>query len=308
MEKLYAAPLEGVTTHIWRRAHRHIFGGADKYYTPFLSPNGNLCFQTRELREVTQGETDLVPQLLTNSAEYFIWGARELQKMGYREINFNLGCPSGTVVAKHKGSGLLSDFAYLDRLLDEVFNALPDLQISIKTRIGRYETGEWERLLEVYNRYPIAELTVHPRVQKEFYEGTAHRDIFLWTKEHTRLPLVYNGDVNTPDDEALDYGCAVMLGRGLMRRPALLREIRGGAAATRQELTAFHDAVYGGYEQLLSGALPAIYRMREFWNYLGCSFTGTEEYIKQIRKAKTAAAYQTAAQGILRECGMRSEK
>ena len=305
MQTLYAAPLEGVTTHIWRKAHREIFGGADKYYTPFLSPNANLCFQAKELREVTQNEPDLVPQLLTNSAEYFIWAARELQKLGYREVNFNLGCPSGTVVAKHKGSGLLSGLSYLDRLLDEVFNALPDLSISVKTRIGRYETGEWERLLEVYNRYPIAELTVHPRVQKEFYEGSAHRDVFLWTQAHTDLPLVYNGDVTASDDAALSYGCPVMLGRGLARRPVLLREIRVGESATRQELAAFHDAVFEGYRQLLSGALPAIYRMREFWNYLSVSFVGTEEYVKRIRKAKTPAEYQSAAQGILRECEMK---
>ena len=307
MQKLYAAPLEGVTTYIWRDAHRKIFGGADKYYTPFLSPNGNLQFQTKELREVTRGETDLVPQLLTNRAEYFIWGAEELQKMGYREVNLNLGCPSGTVVAKHKGSGLLADLNYLDEMLDEIFDALPDLQISVKTRIGRYETGEWERLLEIFNRYPIAELTVHPRVQKEFYEGTAHRDIFLWTKAHADLPLVYNGDVTAPDDTALGYGCAVMIGRGLAKRPALLREIRGGEAATREELAAFHDAVFDGYERLLDGALPAIYRMREFWNYLACPFMGTEPYIKQIRKVKTLAEYQAAAQGILQGCELIAE-
>ena len=304
MEKLYAAPLEGVTTHIWRQAHRHIFGGADKYYTPFLSPNGNLCFQTKELREVTQDETDLIPQLLTNRAEYFIWGAKELQKLGYRQVNFNLGCPSGTVVAKHKGSGLLSDPTYLDELLDSVFQALPDLQISVKTRIGRYETGEWERLLEIYDRYPIAELTVHPRVQKEFYEGTAHRDIFLWTRSHTRLPLVYNGDITSPDDEALGYGCPVMIGRGLIKRPSLLREIRGGKAADREELTAFHDAVFSGYAALF-GAGPAIYRMREFWNYLSCAFIGTEDSIKRIRKAKTTAEYEATARTILWESGMK---
>lgn len=305
MPKLYTAPLEGVTTYIWRNAHREIFGGADQYYTPFLSPNGNFNFQTKELREVTQGETNLIPQLLTNRAEYFIWGARELQKLGYQEVNFNLGCPSGTVVAKHKGSGLLSDLAYLDELLDTIFNALPDLEISLKTRIGRYESGEWERLLEIYNHYPIAELTVHPRVQKEFYEGTAHRDVFLWTRAHTHLPLVYNGDVTEPDDEALNYGCGVMIGRGLMKRPSLLREIRGGGRATREELAAFHDAVFDGYVELF-GALPAIYRMREFWNYLACSFVGTEGYLKQIRKAKTLTEYQTAAQGILRACEVHS--
>ena len=304
MDKLYAAPLEGVTTVLWRTAHRRIFGGADKYYTPFLSPNGNFSFQSKELREVSGQEPELVPQLLTNRAEYFIWGARELQKMGFHEVNFNLGCPSGTVVAKHKGAGLLSDPEELDAVLDEIFNALPDMAISVKTRIGRYQVEEWERLLEVYNRYPIAELSVHPRVQKEFYEGSAHREQFFWTQKHTHLPLVYNGDVTTPDDPMLQCGCPVMIGRALAGKPALFRQLKGGAAASRQELTDFHDAVFDAYTEVLSGALPAIYRMREFWNYLSVSFVGTEPYIKRIRKAKTLCEYREAADGILCGCEM----
>ncbi len=305
MTKLYAAPLEGVTTPIWRNAHRCLFGGADKYYTPFLSPNATLKFQTKEVRELTTGETDLVPQLLTNSAEYFIWGAKEVQKYGFTEVNFNLGCPSGTVVAKHKGSGLLDDPENLARMLDEIFTALPDMQISIKTRIGRHSAEEWEKILAVYEQFPIHELTIHPRIQKEFYTGLAHRDVFTAAMASTSLPLVYNGDVNSPDDDALSYGCPVMLGRGLIRRPSLLREVQGGAKASREELTEMHERVYHEYTELLSGALNAIYRMREFWNYLSCSFEETEDSIKRIRKAKTAAEYEAAAQNILRNCPMK---
>lgn len=303
MTKLYAAPMEGLTTCLWRQVHREIFGGADRYYTPFLSPNANREFQTKELREVTGGEQDLVPQLITNRAEYFIWGARELQKLGYDEVNFNLGCPSGTVVAKHKGSGLLTDPAELDAVLEEIFRALPDMKISIKTRIGRYDTAEWETLLAVYEKYPVAELTVHPRVQKEFYNGTARRELFCGTMERTLLPLVYNGDVTAPDDEALTWGCPVMAGRGLLMRPALFREIKGGTAATREELTAYHDALLEGYRKLF-GDLPAIHKMREMWNYLSRSFTDTEQYLKRIRKAKALSEYCSAAQSILHECEM----
>lgn len=303
MVKLYAAPLEGLTTCLWRQVHREMFGGADRYYTPFLSPNANREFQTKELREITSGERDLVPQLITNRAEYFIWGARELQKLGYDEVNFNLGCPSGTVVAKHKGSGLLTDPAELDAVLEEIFNALPDMKISVKTRVGRYDAAEWERLLTVYEKYPIAELTVHPRVQKEFYSGTARRDLFRSAMERTKLPLVYNGDVQAPDDEALTWGCPVMVGRGLLARPALFREIKGGTAATRAELTAYHDALLEGY-RILFGDLPAIHKMRELWNYLSLSFADTEPYLKRIRKAKTISEYLSAAQGILCECEM----
>ena len=176
--KLYAAPMEGLTTYIWRRAQREVFGGVDKYFTPFLSPNGNLAFQQKELDEVSQGETDTVPQLLTNRGDYFVWAARELYAMGIREVNFNLGCPSGIVTAKRKGAGLLAYPEELDRCLEEVFAALPDMRVSIKTRIGKNDPAEWGRLLAIYGKYPVSELIVHPRVQKEFYRGAVHRDAF----------------------------------------------------------------------------------------------------------------------------------
>ena len=105
--KLYAAPMEGLTTCWWRQAHRELFGGADKYFTPFLSPNANLRFQQKELDEI-QERPDTVPQLLTNRGDHFLWAARSCNERGYREVNFNLGCPSGTVTAKHKGAGLLA--------------------------------------------------------------------------------------------------------------------------------------------------------------------------------------------------------
>ena len=178
MYKQYAAPMEGLTTWLWRQVHYEVFGGADKYFTPFLSPNANLTFQSKELREVqNSGGVPVVPQLLTARAEHFIWASRALSDMGYREINLNAGCPAGTVTAKQKGSGLLRSPEELDRLLDGIFTALGDLCISVKTRIGCHADEEWDALLEVYNRYPIHELIIHPRVQKDFYGGTARRGV-----------------------------------------------------------------------------------------------------------------------------------
>ena len=159
--KLYAAPMEGLTTCWWRQAHRVLFGGADKYFTPFLSPNANLCFQQKELDEI-QGEADTVPQLLTNRGDHFLWAARELYRRGYREVNFNLGCPSGTVTAKRKGAGLLAYPEELERCLGEIFDGLPEMRVSVKTRIGKNDPAEWEALLALYEKYPISELIVHP--------------------------------------------------------------------------------------------------------------------------------------------------
>ena len=308
--KLYAAPMEGLTGYIWRRAQREMFGGVDKYFTPFLSPNGNLTFQRKELDEVTQGERDTVPQLLTNRGDYFVWAARELYAMGHREVNFNLGCPSGTVTAKHKGAGLLAYPEELERCLDEIFSALPDMRVSVKTRIGKNDPAEWQRLLDIYERYPISELIVHPRVQKEFYRGVVHRDAFDAALARRQEVPVYNGDLFTAADVAAfcrqyPQVDAVMAGRGLVADPALGRRLRGGAPASRQELTVFHDRLLADYRQRLSGDTPVLHRMRELWNYLSGSFEGTERELKAIRKAKTVAEYLPAAQRLLRDCPLR---
>ena len=304
--------MEGLTTCWWRQVHRELFGGADKYFTPFLSPNANLCFQQKELDEI-QGEPDTVPQLLTNRGDHFLWAARELYERGYREVNFNLGCPSGTVTAKHKGAGLLAYPEELDRCLGEIFEGLPDLRVSVKTRIGKNEPAEWDTLLALYEKYPISELIVHPRVQKEFYKGTVHRDAFDRALEAYPGTLVYNGDLFTPSDIGMfcrqyPQVTAVMTGRGLMTDPSLLRQTRGGRPASRQELAAFHDRLLALYTARLSGDTPVLHRMRELWNYLSGSFEGTDRPLKAIRKAKDLPAYEAAAQEILRSCPLKDAK
>ena len=306
---LYAAPMEGLTTYLWRQAHRTIFGGVDKYFTPFLSPNANLCFQRRELDEIP-GEPDTVPQLLTNRSDHFLWAAGELKARGYQEVNFNLGCPSGTVTAKRKGSGLLAYPEELAYCLDGIFAGTPDMRVSVKTRIGKNDPAEWEGLLALYGRYPLYELIVHPRIQREFYKGTVHRNAFDRALAVYAGRLVYNGDLFTAADVAAFQAQypqveAVMVGRGLMADPALARRLRGGAPASRQELTEFHGVLLEGYRQRLDGPAPVLHRMRELWNYLVERFEETERSLKAIRKAKDLAAYETAAREILRNCPMK---
>ena len=316
---LYAAPMEGLTTYLWRQAHRTIFGGVDKYFTPFLSPNANLCFQRKELDEI-QGEPDTVPQLLTNRGEHFVWAARELQARGYGEVNFNLGCPSGTVTAKRKGSGLLAYPEELERCLDEIFDSLPDMRVSIKTRIGKNDPEEWEALLALYGHYPIHELIVHPRIQKEFYKGTVHRDAFDRALAVYPGRLVYNGDLFTAADvAALDALRVKYLGKkgeltavlkqmgklSAEERPVMGQLANSVRASIEQELEQYHDRLLEGYRQRLSGTPPVLHRMRELWNYLNERFEEVERPLKAIRKANDLAAYEAAAKEILQNCPMK---
>ena len=300
---LYAAPLEGMTTWLWRRVHQEVFGGAHRYFTPFLSPNANHSFQTRELDEVRHNQDMAVtPQLLTNSSEHFLWAVRELWDMGYEEVNFNLGCPSGTVCGKGKGAGLLLRREQLQQLLDEVFAALPrGMRVSVKTRIGWETDDEWPDLLALYNRYPISELIVHPRVRRDFYRGRARQGILGETE--TAIPVIYNGDLFTPQsvESCLrDYPWlrGVMVGRGLMANPALLRQCQGDPAASREELRRYHDALYEAYCRRCSGDLPAIYKMRELWNYLSGSFQDTAGFLKKVRKARNRSEYLGAVEEL----------
>ena len=124
--RYYFAPMEGVTGAVYRRTHHDYFPGIDKYFMPFITPTANGRLTPRQKRDVApevNAGVPAVPQLLTKSAEDFIWAANALFDMGYREVNLNLGCPSGTVTAKGKGAGFLGDPDALDRFLDAVFSA-----------------------------------------------------------------------------------------------------------------------------------------------------------------------------------------
>ena len=208
----------------------------------------------RVKRELLPGNNpgfELVPQLLCRDADYFIWAAETLFDMGYGEVNFNLGCPSGTVAAKGKGSGFLAHPDELDAFFERVFSALPGRRISVKTRLGTEDEGEFPRLLDIYSRYPICELTVHPRVRRDMYRLPVRPEGYAMACARLEIPLCYNGDVFTAGGAAdvmrrFPATHALMLGRGLMADPALARQIRGGSPAERSELREFHDAVYAG--------------------------------------------------------------
>ena len=172
----YAAPMEGLTDRVWRQAHQKWFGpagAADRYYAPFLSPPENRVLIKKKMAELAPAANPgapVIPQLLAKDGKLAAWMIGELRKLGYTEVNLNLGCPSGTVTAKGKGAGFLAHPDELDRFLDAVFSACT-VPISIKTRLGVHDPAEFEALLEIYSRYPVAELTIHPRVRQDFYKG-----------------------------------------------------------------------------------------------------------------------------------------
>lgn len=307
----YFAPMEGVTGAVYRRTHHEFFPGIDRYFMPFITPTVHQCLTPRQLRDVApeaNAGVPAVPQLLTRSAPDFIWAAQALAGMGYDEVNLNLGCPSGTVTAKGKGAGFLAHPEELDRFLDAVFSACT-VRISVKTRLGMHDPAEFEALLAIYNRYPICELTIHPRVRQDFYKGAVRQADFAAALPQCRMPVCLNGDlVNEQDVRAAQAQYpqvhALMLGRGLLADPSLLTRLRGGPRADRDTLRAFHDTLYARYCESFGERRLAMLRMKELWFYHINLFADSEKHSKRLKKSRTAEEYEAAAAAVFRELAL----
>ena len=312
MKKIYLAPLEGITDNTYRVTFKEFYGGCEREFTPFLSPNSTKKFTTREFREIDPEINDVtttVPQLLTNNAEHFLWAASKIAELGYTEINFNLGCPSGTVVAKKKGSGLLFYPELLDELLNQVFAGIPSgLSVSVKTRLGKNDPDEFEEVLEIFNKYPISELTIHPRIQTDFYKEPVREKYFSYAISHTDIPLVFNGEIKSVDDmdrieNAYPSIEAMMLGRGLITNPQLALGYKKGQeiiSPDLERLKAFHNELLARYTELFSGDKPVLHRMKELWVFWKELFPDSEKAIKQIQKSKHISEYKAAVQSLFK--------
>ena len=305
--RYYFAPMEGLTDSIYRRLHHKYFPGVDRYYMPFLSPTIHRTLTHKEDRELPMADSvdfAAVPQILTKVSEDFLWAAQVCQDRGYDEVNLNVGCPSGTVVSKGKGSGMLRDAAALDRFLEEIFQGSP-LPISVKTRLGLENPEEFPALLEVFNRYPIKELTIHPRVRKQFYDGGVHMDWFDYAVEHSSNPLCYNGDIlSLADAEALQRKYpkidAIMIGRGLIADPGMLS---GGTDV--KALEGFMNELMAVYEVEFGGSRNAIFRLKENWGFLHDRFEGCDKLWKRLRKTTDADEFKSISAEIFHTLPLR---
>ena len=307
------APLDGITKVVYRHVWDRHFGGVDRYFIPFFSPTSHHLMTPRDLRDmdyIHNADLPSVPQIMTKNAEDFIWACGIVKDMGYTEANLNLGCPSGTVTAKGKGAGFLAKPEELDAFFEEVFSKV-EIPVSVKTRLGISDPEEFERLLAIYNQYPISCLTIHARVQKEKYRGPLHPEWFEKALAESKNPVSYNGDLRTVQD-VRDFEAKfptadrVMIGRGLIADPALARKLRGGAPVTREELTAFLEELYAAYTAFYGGAVAtAAQRMREVWFYLIHLFDDADKLNKQLRRFKYPSEYERIQAEILAACPLR---
>ena len=297
----YFAPLEGITDLTYRNIHYKYFPGIDHYFMPFISPTQNHCLTKKEQRELPNADSlpcRTIPQILTKSVEDFIWAAQCCIDRGYDEINLNAGCPSGTVVSKGKGSGMLSNLDIFKDFLDQIFSKCP-IKISVKTRIGLDDPAEFPAILNLLNNYPLQELIIHPRVRKAFYKGNIDLRSFRYALANTNHSLCYNGDISSLEDirwieTHFPAVSKVMIGRGLVTDPGMLI-----GTTDRKILSAFHEELFDTYCSIFGNKQNAMCRMKEIWSMMIHLFGNAHQQEKRLKRTNDYETFRSVAQEVL---------
>lgn len=308
--KIYFAPLEGITGYIYRNSFEKLYGHIDKYFAPFISPSEKYAMIPKEVKDLSPENNEgiyLVPQILTSRSDLFINAVKELQNMGYKEINLNLGCPSGTVCSKGKGAGFLPETDALESFLEDIYNFADNnnIAISIKTRLGYYKAEEFYDLMEIFNKFPLHELIIHPRIRSDFYKGEPRTEYYSYAMQNSKSPLVYNGNIFSIGDynnlcKKLGSNIdTVMLGRGLLSNPSLVDELKSGEPTVDyKRFWELHDTLYHEYQKIMSPDINVLYKMKELWIYWRSTFDDVDHDIKHLLKAKKYAEYESILRNI----------
>lgn len=302
--KLYLAPMEGITTYTYRNVHSRHFGDCDGYYAPFIVPTDNEKLSIKTLRGILPENNAVKPyvQVMCSTHTAFFEFANKIKALGYDEVNLNLGCPSGTVVKKRRGSGALKDPDSLDKLLYNIFENA-DIKITLKSRAGFYSHGEMDRLIDIYKKYPFKRLILHPRVREEFYEGVPNHESFLKAYKEFKMRLCYNGNIYSFEDykeitnkfPGLD---SIMIGRGCVKNPAIFREIKGGKKLETGELLSFFKELEACYMKLFDSEKNVLHKLKEIWVHAGENFPDNQKEIKAIKKATRLRELNSAAESL----------
>ncbi len=322
--EIYFAPMEGMTSPLLRRTHAACFGGCDKYFSPFISTNEAISMNNKELEDVDHDQNKglaLIPQIISNSAFQSAMYIKLLsEKYGYEEVNINLGCPSGTVVSKGKGSGMLREPKALDLYLGGLKEELDKLsnegvkipKISLKTRIGFYEPGEHIKITQILKSHPAYQVTVHPRTRKQMYGGEVNLDAFAHMYDELKsvgVRIVYNGDINRPADyvritERFPDLDAVMIGRGLLADPSLARRSKGGEKASASEYCEYMEKILDGYIDKIGVEKFVLAKMKDLCNFSKSFFYGNDKGFKEMCKADSAESFRVSMKQYIKNSNM----
>jgi len=312
---LSLGPFQGITDAPFRNVFKRHFGGIDKFYTPFFTgihkEEHAKNLQGEEIDPKFNDVETLTPQILSTDAEEILRFAKQCKQLGYKEINLNMGCPFPRVANKKRGCGLLPYPDMVEAMLERIFEEI-DIDFSVKCRLGYFSPDEIEAIIPIFNKFPLSELIIHPRIGKQLYKGEADVKRFAALISYINAPLVYNGDIFSVENfehilEATQPVNRFMLGRGLLTNPFLAEEIRGGAWNAPERTERLHAYVIDLYEDRLrhAGGSPKVLgRMKELWFYLMYSFEEPQVVWRKIKKINALREYEDAVEEIFKSIGL----
>ena len=303
--KIYFAPLQESTDHIYRSAHARFFGGIDKYFAPYIVRQNEGIVKNSHLRDIkpeNNHQNPVIPQILARNSGDIIFLAKLLQENGYDEINWNLGCPYPMLTNKGLGAGLLP---YPEKIRSILEESLPNIQckVSVKMRMGLESADEIFQVVDVLNAFPLSELILHPRIARQLYKGVPDEAIFTEVQKRAKHPLVYNGDIDTPEtfnrlNELFNETGTWMIGRGILKNPFLPILIKTGSIPEKKEaaerMRNFHDEILLGHSKVLNGNSHLLMKMEKFWSFFCFAFPDPHKTFKRIKKAANITKYDLA--------------
>lgn len=307
---IYLAPFQGITTYEYREVYTRYFRGVDKLFTPFFTGNSrpkSLEKRTSEFNYSTQNNIEVVPQILSKDSVEIISFANFCEQKGFKEINWNLGCPYPRVANKKRGSGMLP---YPDMVKDILEQVMPNIRIklSIKCRLGYFSEEEIIKLIETLNLFEVYEITIHARLGKQLYKGNVNIDAFDSAQAVSKIPVAYNGDIFSTDDykqisERLPNINTWMIGRGLLIDPFLPDKIFNDnqiidANSQKEIVFKFVTDLYLAYRKKTNDRLQAIGIMKELWHHMSYSFSNPNKVFNTIKKTTSFDKYETAVSHV----------
>jgi len=307
---LLSSPLQGFTDYRFRNAQNKFFGGIDTFYSPYIRLNGKLVIKSsyeRDLLPENNIGLEVIPQVITNDAEEFLFVAKYVQSLGYKELNWNLGCPYPMVTKSGMGSGLISNTEKINHILERAHNET-DIIVSMKMRLGYETTQEILDVFPILDQYPLKNIAIHARLGKQLYKGGVHLDAFQECIKNTKHKLYYNGDITSVAIfkemqlrfPTIDHW---MIGRGLIADPFLPSMIKNNSfeyPKNKMELfSAFHDTLYEGYSQSLSGQTHILLKMHHLWEYFSVLFDNPHKVNKNIKKSKSIRNYEATVKEVI---------
>ena len=309
--KIYLAPFQGITGVTFRSVYSKHFKSVDKLYTPFFtsisSDNKLSARKLAELGTPFENGVEVIPQILSKDAAEIIRFTNFCEKMGFSEVNWNLGCPYPQVANKKRGSGMLP----YPEMVNDILNKLMDetsIRFSVKCRLGYFSPNELFELIPLFNTYKVSELTIHARIGKQLYTGIPDLDTFQRAISLLTIPVAYNGDIFSMSDfhqlnNRFSTVDAWMIGRGILSDPFLPSSIIGLSvpADRHAHIKRFIEELYLAYRRQKNDNLAVLGNLKEYWNYLSISFNDPHKVFRQIKKVKSFEEYEDAVSLVFNE-------